>query len=100
MYIEFINVFFIPVISVLVYFKLKKIELVFSAKYFSCYAIFSIFISLLTKAILRIIKILFFFCYTDMNTMYYTIVATFIATILPFLFYNISFIVGNKKKEK
>lgn len=85
MLIEFLNIFFVPVISLAVYFRRQNKELTFNMNFVVKYVIFSVVVLIVTYMIMKALEVTIGVGALPSSPLY-TIVATFVAFVLPYIY--------------
>ena len=83
--VTFLNLFFVPMISVFVFYRRNKKELFPDLDFFKQYVIYTIAVTIATFLTMKILTIITGFGATS-ESQVYTIVATIIAFLLPYIF--------------
>ena len=78
-----LNLFFIPMIMLYLFYKLKQRELKLNAEFISLYMVSCSVVAVVTKLLLFVAKYLFSLLYTDVESAYYSFVAIIVAVLIP-----------------
>lgn len=82
--VTILNLFFVPFISMLIYYRRKKKEYKFSELFFMQYAIFCVVISTITK-IFTVVFRKWLLIEIGVDSSYYTAIAIVVAYVLPYI---------------
>lgn len=96
----FINLFFIPVISVYILYKLKKRDLKFGAEYISLYMLSCVAVMISTEGFFYLINLLFPVGVITTDSGLYSVVAVLAAVALPLIAKTFKFEIKENGDEK
>ncbi len=90
MLITIVNLFFIPMISIYIFYKNAGKEIKISTEFVSLYVIFVAVVSVISHILTAVISYLFNGEFTDVTSKKYMLVAVLVSVILPLILQNIS----------
>ena len=94
----YLNLFFVPMISVYIFYKLTKRPIEFSMQFVAIYMMVCVAVAVITKFILLLVRFLFSTPFVETTNTIYTIVAIIVSLIIPSFMSKISFSLKDTKK--
>ena len=98
--IAIINVFFIPMISLVLYYRDKGKEFAFSAEYISLYMSFCAIVTVASRIVVFIARYTFFTGEMYIDSSYHSIIAMIISIIIPVALKNIKLTIRKNDENK
>lgn len=99
-YMTFINLFFIPVITVYILYKLKNRDLKFGAEYISLYMLSCVAVMISTEGFFYLLNLLFPVGVVTADSGLYSVVAVLAAVAVPFIAKTFKFEIKENSDEK
>lgn len=91
MLISIVNLFFIPMISLYIFYKDARKEIKISTEFVSLYMIFAAVVSVISHILTAAICYLFNGEFTDVTSKKYMLVAVVVSVVFPLILKNVSF---------